>query len=343
MDYVPVVSGAVMVALTLVALHPRAGRVLTAVLGGTAALVMALASVLLFPMPMGMYGYALAPSEVLALLVLLALTALRSRPWQIALVALGAYAATLSDYLREPVSLSLSSPSMLVAVGLAPGLYLRWREFQRQTAMERARAQERLAIARDLHDVVAHEVTGIVVQAQALRHVAERDPEAVRALLPEIEAAGARALESMRGMVSRLRDTDDVSLAPDIAEGLSRLKAAPGDGRPRVAVRCEGDVNALPTAVGTTVLRIVQEAVTNALRYARGATLVDAVVRTGPDGVRVEVGDDGREGAGTVGGGFGLLGMAERTRLLGGDLSAGPRGGGTGWDVRAWLPLEGDA
>jgi len=343
MDYVPVVSGALIAVLDLAALHPRASRGLTAFCGAAAPLVMITASLLLFPMPIGMFGYAFAPSEVLSLLVLLSLAALRCRPWQIALVALGGFAAALTDYLREPISLDLVSPSlMLVMAGLAPGLYLRWREFQRRSHVERARAQERLAIARDLHDVVAHEVTGIVVQAQALRHVAERDPGAVRAVLPEIEAAGARALESMRGMVSRLREPDDVPLAPDIVEGLARLESA-SDARPRVTVSCGGDVNGLPSTVGTTVLRIVQEAVTNALRYARGATLVEAVVETRPDGVRVEVRDDGRETAGPVGGGFGLVGMAERTRLLGGELSAGPRGGGPGWGVRAWLPLEGDA
>ncbi|MFD3685271.1 sensor histidine kinase [Nocardiopsis sp. NPDC058631] len=343
MDYVPVVSGALMAVFTFVALHPRAGRGLTASCGAAAPLVMVVASALLFPLPKGMFGYAFAPSEVMSLLVLLSLAALRCRPWQIALVALGAFAAALTDYLREPMSLAFFSASlMLVMAGLAPGLYLRWRELQRRSHVERARAQERLAIARDLHDVVAHEVTGIVVQTQALRHVADRDPGAVRAVLPEIEAAGARALESMRGMVSRLREPDDVPLAPDIVEGLARLESA-SDVRPRVTVSCAGDVNGLPSAVGTTVLRIVQEAVTNALRYARGATLVEAVVETRPDGVRVEVRDDGRETAGSVGGGFGLVGMAERTRLLGGELSAGPRGGGPGWGVRAWLPLEGDA
>ena len=345
MDYVPVVAGAVMCVLALIALHPRAGRGLTAACGTAAPLVMIIASAVLFPLPKGMFGYAFAPSEILSVLVLLSLAALRCRPWQIAAVALCACVAALSDFLREPNSGGFLYPAlMLVTAGLAPGLYLRWREFQRRSHMERARSHERLAIARDLHDVVAHEVTGIVVQTQALRHVAERDPGAVHAMLPEIEAAGARALESMRGMVSRLREPDDeVPLAPGVSEGLAGLEAAASGGRPRVAVRWEGDVDGLPPTVGTTVLRIVQESVTNALRYARGAALVDAVVEVRTDGVRVEVLDDGREATGPVGGGFGLVGMAERTRLLSGELSAGPREGGRGWRVRAWLPLEEDA
>ncbi|MGW8528694.1 MULTISPECIES: sensor histidine kinase [Nocardiopsidaceae] len=344
MDYLPVVAGALMCAAALVALRPRAGRALTTLCGVVAAAVMALASALLYPLPKGLFGYAFAPSEVLALLVLLSLAALRCRPWQIGVVALCAFAAGLTDYLREPSGYDVVSPALMMVVpGLAPGLYLRWRSFQRETHAERARAQERLAIARDLHDVVAHEVTGIVVQAQALRYIAERDPGAVRDGLPEIEAAGARALESMRGMVTRLREPDDVPLSPDLSGGLARLEAAASDGLPRVSVRCEGDVDGLPPTVGTAVLRIVQESVTNALRYARGAALVDTVVRAGPDGVAVEVLDDGREAGSGVGGGFGLVGMAERARILGGELSAGPRGGGHGWEVRAWLPLEGDS
>ncbi|MEE2044606.1 histidine kinase [Nocardiopsis tropica] len=344
MDYVPVVAGAVAVVLALVALNPRAGRTPTTVYGVAAALVVITASAVLAPLPKGMFGYAFAPSEILPLLVLLSLAALRCRPWQVAAVAVCAFAAGLTDHLREPNSYGVVSPAlMMVTAGLVPGLYLRWRAFQRRSHAERARAQERLAVARDLHDVVAHEVTGIVVQAQALRYIAERDPGAVRDGLPEIEAAGARALESMRGMVTRLREPDDVPLSPDLSGGLARLGAAASDGLAPVSVRCEGDVDGLPPTVGTAVLRIVQESVTNALRYARGAALVDAVVRAGPDGVAVEVLDDGREAGSGVGGGFGLVGMAERARILGGELSAGPRGGGHGWEVRAWLPLEGDS
>ncbi|MFE6388856.1 sensor histidine kinase [Nocardiopsis dassonvillei] len=344
MDYVPVVSGGVVCVLALLTLRPSSGPVATAVSGAAASASVMAASAVLWPLPMGeAFGYALAGSEVSGLLVLLALAGLRCRPWQIGAVALCAFAATLSDYLREPVPYyaSLANTSLtFVAVGLAPGLYLRWREAQRRSHAEQARSQERLAIARDLHDVVAHEVTGIVVQAQALRHIADRDPGAVRNALPEIEAAGARALESMRGMVSRLREPGDVPLAPDTAAGLARLATPAAGSRPEVAVRCRGPVEALPPTAGTAVLRIAQESVTNALRHARGATRVEVSVEAGAEEVAVRVGDDGQGGTGPAGGGFGLVGMAERVRLLGGVFSAGPRDRGRGWEVVARLPLD---
>ncbi|PDP85916.1 two-component sensor histidine kinase [Glycomyces fuscus] len=341
MDYAPVVSGGVVCALALSALRPSSGPVPTAVTGAAAAAAVLATSAVLWPLPTGAFGYAFASSEVSGLLVLLVLAGLRCGPWQIGAVALCAFAAILSDYAREPVPyyVSLASTSlMFVAAGLAPGLYLRWREAQRRSHVEHARSQERLAIARDLHDVVAHEVTGIVVQAQALRHIADRDPGAVRTALPEIEAAGARALESMRGMVSRLREPGDVPLAPDTAAELARLATPAADGRPEVVVRCGGPVDALPPTAGTSVLRIAQESVTNALRHARGATLVEVSVEAGPEEVGVRVSDDGQGASGAAGGGFGLVGMAERVRLLGGVFSAGPRD--RGWEVAARLPLE---
>ncbi|WP_460778058.1 sensor histidine kinase, partial [Nocardiopsis nanhaiensis] len=110
-------------------------------------------------------------------------------------------------------------------------------------------------------------------------------------------------------------------------------------GRPEVTVHaCEGLAD-LPPGVGTAVLRIAQESVTNALRYARGATRVSVVVSAEDEGVLVRVDDDGRGGGIPVGGGHGLVGMAERARLLGGELTAGPVGIGQGWTVRATLPV----
>ncbi|GAB2482740.1 sensor histidine kinase [Nocardiopsis aegyptia] len=341
MSYLPLVSGALATLLALLALRPRSGPVLTTGATVSASLGVAAVSALLWPVPKGTFGFGFVMAEVLPLLVLLTLTALRSRPWQITAVCLAAFAAALSDYLREPVFWSgqITTALGFVAVGLSPGLYLRWREAQRRTYVERARGQERLAIARDLHDVVAHEVTGIVVQAQALRHIADRDPAAVRDALPEIEAAGTRALESMRAMVARLREPGEAPLAPSPAEGLAALAAPAAAGRPEVRVSVDGRMSDLPTDVATTVLRVAQESVTNALRYARGAALVGVEVAIAADELRLRVHDDGRGGAPPVGGGHGLVGMAERVRLLGGDLTAGPGDHGHGWTVRARLPL----
>ncbi|WP_017588146.1 sensor histidine kinase [Nocardiopsis ganjiahuensis] len=340
MDLAGCVSGALCVVFVALAVRPSAGPWATLAAGTAVPVSVMVVSALLWPLPKGLFGFPTTMAETAGLLVLLALAGLRCRAWQVAAVSVLALAAFSSDYLREPTGLYLSSWLLMVVAGLAPGLYLRWRRADQEARVERVRAAERLAIARDLHDVVAHEVTGIVVQAQALRHIAERDPAAVQEALPEIEAAGTRALESMRGMVARLREPDEAPLAPGPAEGLDALAAPAGPGRPEVTVHVAGPVADLPPEVGTAVLRIVQESVTNALRYARGATRVSVVVTAEEDEVGIRVVDDGRGTGLSVGGGHGLTGMTERARLLGGDLTAGPDRMGQGWTVRGTIPAQ---
>ncbi|MFL1379209.1 MULTISPECIES: sensor histidine kinase [unclassified Nocardiopsis] len=332
-DWLPATSGAVAGGLVLLALRPRAGAAATGWAALAVPLVVAAASLALWPQPKGMFGYPIAVSEAFALLLALAVTALRCDARWIGAVSAAAFLAAASDRLREGSGDSLTSALLLVAVGLAPGLYLRWRRYQREYHVERARTQERLAVARDLHDVVAHEVTGIVVQAQALRRIADTRPEAAVRALPEIEAAGARALEAMRSLVSRLREPDEAPPVPDAAQGLARLAGTVGG--LEVEVRVDGSLTGLAPEVGTALVRIAEEAVTNARRHARGASLVSVEVEAGTgDGVRMAVRDNGRGSGG--GGGFGLVGMAERARLLGGGLTAGPGGGG--WEVHVHLP-----
>lgn len=340
MDLAGCVSGALCVLLVALVARPSAGPRATLAAGVVAPVAVTVVSVLLWPLPKGMFGYPIIMSEAVGMLVLLALAAYRCRGWQVVVVMILTFVAVYSDYLRDPFNLDPSTALLAMVAGLAPGLYLRWRRAERTADVERVRAAERLAIARDLHDVVAHEVTGIVVQTQALRHIAERDPGAVRAALPEIEAAGTRALESMRGMVTRLRDPGEAPLAPGPAEGLDALAAPAAPGRPEVAVHVSGPVADLPPEVGTAVLRIAQESVTNALRYARGATRVSVVVTAQDREVELRVQDDGRGAGIPVGGGHGLVGMAERARLLGGELSAGPDGVGQGWTVRGTIPAQ---
>ncbi|CAL9465850.1 hypothetical protein SUDANB121_02746 [Nocardiopsis dassonvillei] len=330
-EWLPAASGAVASGAALLALRPRAGSAVTGAAALAVPLVVAAASLALWPQPKGMFGYPVAVSEALALLLALAVAALRCDARWIGAVSAAAFLAAASDRLREGAGDSLTSALLLVVAGLAPGLYLRWRRYQREYHVERARAQERLAVARDLHDVVAHEVTGIVVQAQALRRIADARPEAAVRALPEIEASGARALEAMRSLVSRLREPGEAPPVPDAEEGLARLAGSAGG--PEVAVRVEGSLAGLAPEVGTALVRIAQEAVTNARRHARGATRVSVEVEAG-DGVRMSVLDDGRGSGGA--GGFGLVGMAERARLLGGELTAGP--GRDGWEVRVRLP-----
>ena len=339
MDFVPWASGAVCALVVALAVWPRVGRWATMAAGVTVPTVVLVASVLLWPSPMGMFGYPIYGAETLGLLIVLSLVALRCHPWQILSVSVMCFFASLSDYLREPFSVAPTAALSLVLVGLAPGIYLRWRAADRQARVRRVRAEERLAIARDLHDVVAHEVTGIVVRVQALRHVADRRPELVGEALPEIEEAGTRALESMRGMVSRLRGPEKAPLTSDPVDGLRSLATPVGPGHPEVSVGVEGPVPGLPAAVGTAIWRLAPESVTNALRHARGASRVDIEVRADDDEVTLRVVDDGRGGvrnSATSGGGHGLVGMAERARVLGGELSAGPSG--QGWTVSATIP-----
>ncbi|WP_017542792.1 sensor histidine kinase [Nocardiopsis prasina] len=340
MDFAGCVSGALCVLLVALVARPSAGPLATLAAGIVAPVAVMFVSVLLWPLPKGIFGFPITMSEAVGMLAILALAAYRCRGWQITVVMVLTFLAVYSDHLREPFDLEPTAALLAVVAGLAPGLYLRWRRAERTADVERVRATERLAIARDLHDVVAHEVTGIVVQTQALRHIAERDPEAVRAALPDIEAAGTRALESMRGMVTRLREPGEAPLAPGPAEGLDALAAPAAPGRPEVAVHVSGPVPDLPPEVGTAVLRIAQESVTNALRYARGATRVSVVVSVLDGEVEVRVQDDGRGSGLPVGGGHGLVGMGERARLLGGELSAGPDGVGQGWTVRGTIPAR---
>lgn len=341
MDFAPWAAGALCALVVGLAVWPRVGRWATMAAGAIVAMVVLVTSALLWPLPMGMFGYPVSLAETLGLLIVLTLAALRCHPWQILSVSVMCFFATLSDYLREPFRLEPATALSLVLLGLAPGVYLRWRAADRQARVRRVRAEERLAIARDLHDVVAHEVTGIVVRVQALRHVADRRPELVGEALPEIEEAGTRALESMRGMVSRLRGPEEEApLTSDPVDGLWSLATPAGPGHPEVSVRLEGPVPELPAAVGTAVWRIAQESVTNALRHARGASRVDIEVRAEADEATLRVVDDGRGGAragGPSGGGHGLVGMAERARVLGGELAAGPSG--QGWTVSATIPV----
>ncbi|WP_017593941.1 sensor histidine kinase [Nocardiopsis potens] len=294
----------------------------------------------------GAYGYSMGMGELLG--IFLAVTAVASRGSRASLAAMAAAVAGvfLSMPLRSP-GWSFDESGWLLFAGMVmftPGLYIRWRDHERTWRVEEIRREERLALARDLHDVVAHQVSGIVVQVQALRYIADRDPERVAAALPGIERAGSSALAAMRRMVGALREEDEPAPldAHDLPAALHSLEA-PGDvGRPRVEVDIDGGAARLPSEASAAVLRMAQEGVTNARRHARGATRVLVRLRTGGGRAVLEVRDDGR-GAGAVHAaedGYGLIGMAERVRLLGGEFDAGPVPGGPGWLVRAELPAE---
>ncbi|MFF9566315.1 sensor histidine kinase [Streptomyces sp. NPDC014685] len=227
-------------------------------------------------------------------------------------------------------------------VGAGTGLLLRMSDARASAAAERVRRAERLELARELHDVVAHHITGMVVQAQGVQVLARRNPDQVADHLDEMEAAGIEALAAMRRVVGLLRDTDDADDAAPASpgpEGLDALVERFGRKGPTVRLSLpEGDT-AWPPEVTSTVYRIVQEALTNVLRHAPGARSVTVTVEQDPHEVTVEVTDDAPAVPAWPPhrGGYGLVGMRERVETLGGSLRAGPRPG-TGWSVRATLP-----
>lgn len=220
----------------------------------------------------------------------------------------------------------------------ALGAAVRYRATLRLRDLAQARAREREQLARELHDTVAHHVSGIAVQAQAGRAVEATDPARAAAVLQSIEEAATRALAELRYMVGVLRTAQGPGLAPQL--GVADLEHLVGasDEHPAVHVAISGDLAGLSPAVEGAVYRLAQESITNARRHARQATLVRVQVRGDDAQVALVVEDDGaRSTSRGDAGGYGLVGMRERAALLGGTFQAGPQAEG-GWRVEAVLP-----
>lgn len=232
----------------------------------------------------------------------------------------------------------------VLIASFALGWAVRTQHGARERRVEQVKSQERVLLARELHDTVAHHVSAIAVQAQAGRALAATSPSAPLEALEVIEAEASRTLTEMRTMVRVLRNEAPVDYAPQpgVAD-LHRLSGASPAG-PRVEVGVSGDVAALPSAIDAAVFRIAQEAVTNALRHARNATVVDVRVAGSRSSISLVVRDDGDPGTADLGPetGFGLTGMKERALLLGGTCEAGPCPD-RGWAVSATLPRQGSA
>jgi signal transduction histidine kinase len=212
---------------------------------------------------------------------------------------------------------------------------------ERERAARDAVTQERARIARELHDVVAHAMTVMVVQAGAARTVVDRDPAEASAAIRRVEETGRVGLAEMRRLIGVLQDApSDAALAPQ--PGLEALDALLDTIRAAgvpVAASTEGTPRDLPPGVDLTAYRVIQEALTNVLRHAGSAAHASVTLRYAPDGLEVRVADDGRGPVATSdGGGHGLVGMRERVALFEGTLETGPRPGG-GYEVRAWLPV----
>jgi signal transduction histidine kinase len=217
----------------------------------------------------------------------------------------------------------------------AAALAARSDALQRQA--EQSATAERARIARELHDIVAHHLSVVVLQAAGARASGKPAGPA----LEKIENSARQALEETGRLLTVLRDpAEETGLAPQPGIGeLAALAASVRAAGLPVNLVIDGDLAALPEVVDVSVYRIVQEALTNVLKHA-GPARAEATIGCAAGTVTIEVTDDGtgRRGGGSPGGGHGLAGMRERAAVFGGELTAGPRAGG-GFAVRARLPL----
>ena len=279
-------------------------------------------------------------SMVSVLLLPYALYRWASGPEALVGTAIIAVPAVLGLATSESLGDLIGGSTVLVAA-FALGAAMRYRAVAHQREVQQVRTLERGELARELHDTVAHHVSAIAIQAQAGRAVAATDPASALEALAVIEAEASRTLYEMRTMVRVLRDGEVADAEPveygpqrgigDLDE-LTRMS-------PVVQVHRGGDLTGLPQPVEVAIYRICQESVTNAIRHALNATTV-TVGLTGDVGVvRLRVHDDGVAARPATTVGYGLLGMAERAKLLGGACQAGPDPVG-GWTVEATLPRE---
>ena len=223
------------------------------------------------------------------------------------------------------------------------GVAVRYRAAERVRETDQAKMREREQLARELHDTVAHHVSAIIIQAQAGSTVAANNPQAAVAALAVIEAEASRTLAEMRFMVSALRQGEAPALNPQrgIADiyhlAHSRVDA------PMVDVHVDESLGDVQPVVNAAIYRLAQESITNAIRHARHATRVDVQVAADAECVRLTVRDDGDPTTFNpqAANGYGLIGMRERTKLLGGTLEAGPAAAGRGWAITAVLPRHG--
>jgi signal transduction histidine kinase len=259
-------------------------------------------------------------------------------------------------------------PLLLIALG-AGTLLNRARRLQveEDRSAQLAVAEERVRIARELHDIVAHGVSLMTIQIAAARRVAAAKPEASEQSLVAAEQTGRQTLNELDSLLAVLRGADaSIGAASSVGAGPSgTIPTSNGDGDqrrplPRLAdvpalinglrdagrdVRFSvlGDQPAVPTSVELVLYRVVQEALTNAVRYA-GDSVIDVQIINTPETITLFVDDDGPGPAagpapGRPGGGQGLVGMGERLAAVGGSLSAGPRQPGPGWRVQASIPV----
>ena len=360
-EHMPLAAIPVLTAMGLV-LYPRR-RYPAAVLGAVAAGVVALV----------VMGAALGGSFLAVLCASYSAAVYGSRRLVIGLVT-GALAAVLligiprSFGFGGSVIHAVPVPTILAAAGAALfGLLIRsqfsarnaqlammaeraeWATAQRDQEARRATLAERLRIARELHDIVAHHVSVIVIQAQGAQRVAGREPDRARQAMADVERTARTALEEMRRMLGLLRSPDDAEDTGtlDVAHGvadIAALAARMAGAGVAVTTRTTGEPFAVPEDVGLAVYRIAQEALTNVLKHA-GPAHAEVHLHYGEQ-LEITVTDDGRGAAAVLtgtappGAGRGTTGMRERVVMLGGRFAAGPQPGG-GFRVHAVIPRPG--
>ncbi len=293
----------------------------------------------------------------------------RTRLWSVALGALAAvlvldivrvvfFAVELKGLLLPQSTAFLYNVAVLVGLPLLLGLAvraLRERERrlmaqaaalrrQREENARRAVLDERVRIARELHDVVAHHVSVMGIQAGAARRVMGRRPEQAEEIMSSIEASSRQAVDELHRLLGFLRQAerpDERSPRPDLTR-LDELVAHAAEGGLSVELVVDGERRSLPATLELSAYRVIQEALTNALKHS-GGTRATVRLDYQPAALEIDVVDDGEDGAvqqRTQTGGLGLIGMRERVGLHGGSLRAGPREHG-GFGVHASFPLNG--
>lgn len=335
-------------------LAPRSGgqaadpSVLAGTVGLLLALVQGMPTVWRRGFPVAVLGIVTAAFLAQALLVqpvppygawvALAALAVRRDARSSAVAAAGVVAALLAGYLGAfgPTDEWVLPALLTVGIGVT-GQLVRERRARLVAVAGRAAAEERLRIARDLHDVLGHSLSGIAVQSSTGRMALEADqPDVARAALVRIEEASRSSMAEVRSVLGALR----AAAAPRLESVAQLVEEARAEGM-SVSFRLDGDTGLVPTEVGQVTYRVVQEGLTNARRHARPAPVSVAVsVVVSTTEMAVTVLDDGREPSPGAAAGHGLAGMRERVESLGGRLDAGPSGD-NGWRVHAVLPLTG--
>ncbi|MGW0708530.1 sensor histidine kinase [Streptomyces sp. NPDC002643] len=272
-------------------------------------------------------------------------------------ITLGLATAIGASIIDEPMrtggmGITLTYPFLLTfAVGgaVGTGCYLRTQDARRNRTIAAVRLAERMQLARELHDFVAHHVTGIIAQAHAAGVIHESAPHQVGPILNNIAEAGQRTLDSMRRLIRVLRDEGEQSAVTRPEEPYAELTkivsmfSGQGDGSTaQLEITAPARKSVLLPEVGSAVHRVVQEALTNVRRHAPGAQATVRVHRTRDDLLRVDVYNDrtGRRVSRPTGGhgGYGLIGLRERAEAVGGSLAAGPADDG-GWWLIAHFPV----